>query len=496
MLGVIAFSWVNFGDVSLTVVVAAAFGAYMAMNVGANDVANNVGPAVGAKAMKMGTAIAIAAVFEAAGAVIAGGEVVGTVRSGIIDPVGISDAKEFIWLMMAALLAGALWLNLATALGAPVSTTHSIVGGVVGAGIAALGWEMINWPKMGQIASSWVISPLMGGLIAALFLYLIKHTITYRSDLVAASRRMVPILMGLMAFAFANFLAVKGLGQLVKVSAMMALAIGAGVGVATWLTSSWLLQGRIAAMNNDKEGVNSLFGWPLIFAAALLSFAHGSNDVANAIGPLAAITSTINSGGVSADAAVPAWVMWVGALGLAVGLALYGPKLIKTVGTEITDMDHMRAYSIVMAATITVSLASDLGLPISTTHTTIGAVFGVGFLREYLKSRYRRAIDEIEQHHQHSGAEAAQVEAFLHAFEAAPANEKTRMLKELKAQAKVGQSVISKQERKDLRKVHRKAIVTRKVMMRILAAWLITVPATAVLAAIIFFTIRGMLLPA
>ncbi|MCU0754325.1 MAG: inorganic phosphate transporter [Xanthomonadales bacterium] len=494
-LAVVAYTWMAHGHLSLTLVVAAAFGAYMAMNIGANDVANNVGPAVGAKAMSLTTAIAIAAVFEAAGAIIAGGEVVGTIRSGIIDPAGVTDPREFIWLMMGALLAAALWLNLATWLGAPVSTTHSIVGGVLGAGIAAAGWDVANWGTIGNIAASWVISPLFGGVLAAAFLYVIKRTITYQADLIVASKRMVPILLGLMGWAFATYLLTKGLDKLLKFGFATAMLAGLAVGVASWAWTSMRVRQRVASLPNDKEGVNALFGMPLIFAAALLSFAHGSNDVANAIGPLAAIHDTLLSSGISTRAAVPLWIMLIGALGLAIGLALYGPKLIRTVGTEITDMDLMRAYCIAMAAAITVIVASQLGLPISTTHVTIGAVFGVGFLREYLKSNYARILQEIEDHHRDHGSSAHEVDAFIKAFDAASREEKTRMLEELKQRGKAGQSEISKAERKSLRKVHRQQLVKRAVMLRVIAAWIITVPATALLAALVYFTLRGMLLP-
>jgi PiT family inorganic phosphate transporter len=494
--GVVTYTWMAHGHLSLSLVVAAAFGVYMAMNIGANDVANNVGPAVGARAMSLGTAIAIAAVFEAGGAIIAGGEVVGTIKSGIIDPSKITDPQVFIWLMMAALLAAALWLNLATALGAPVSTTHSIVGAVLGSGIAAAGWDLANWGTVGSIAASWVVSPVFGGVIAALFLYVVKRTITYQPDLMAASRRMVPLLLALMGWAFTTYLALKGLTQLIKVSFVQALLAGAVAAVLVYFYTSARVRQKSGVLSNDKDGVNKLFGMPLVFAAALLSFAHGSNDVANAIGPLAAIYDTLLTQGIHGKAAVPLWVMVVGAVGLSVGLALYGPKLIKTVGTEITDMDHMRAYSIAMAAAVTVIIASQLGLPISTTHVTIGAVFGVGFLREYLKANYQRTIAEIEAHHADSGAERHEVEAFLKAFEAASRNDKSRMLKELKQAGKRGEAAISKAERKSLRRVHRKDLVKRAIMMRVIAAWIITVPATALLSALIYFTIRGMMIPA
>ena len=190
-------------------VVSAVIGAYMAMNIGANDVANNVGPAVGSKSLTLAHAIIIAAIFEAAGALIAGGDVVTTIKKGIIDPALINDSDTFIWLMLAALLAGALWLNIATWIGVPVSTTHSIVGGVLGAGIAASGWGIANWTVMGKIAASWVISPVLGGLIAAAFLYLMKRTITYQSDMIAAAKKMLPILIAIMVWVFTTYLIIK-----------------------------------------------------------------------------------------------------------------------------------------------------------------------------------------------------------------------------------------------------------------------------------------------
>ena len=205
-------------DNTLIVVVAAIFGAYMALNIGANDVANNMGPAVGANALTMGGAIAIAAVFETAGALIAGGDVVSTISRGIIDPQTIGTDGIFVWAMMAALLSSALWVNLATRIGAPVSTTHSIVGGVMGAGIAAAGFGAVNWPTMATIAASWVISPVLGGLIAAAFLWFIKARIIYRDDKIAAARVWVPVLIGIMAGAFAAYLALKGLSRIIDVT--------------------------------------------------------------------------------------------------------------------------------------------------------------------------------------------------------------------------------------------------------------------------------------
>jgi PiT family inorganic phosphate transporter len=485
------------GQGSLILVVAAMIGGYMAMNIGANDVANNVGPAVGSKALTLAGALVIAAIFEAAGALIAGGEVVGTIRSGIIDAGKIDDPYTFIWVMMAALLAGALWLNIATAFGAPVSTTHSIVGAVLGAGIAASGFGVANWDTMGTIAASWVISPLMGGVIAAAFLYLIKRSITYQPDMTTAAARMVPLLVALMVWAFSSYLLLKGLNKIWKVDFPTALGIGLILAVLVHFAIRPLIAAHSRRIGNSKQDVNRLFTLPLIFAAALLSFAHGSNDVANAVGPVAAIVDVVTSGAgaVSDKAPIPLWVMMIGALGIALGLGLFGPRVIRTVGSEITELDQMRAYCIAMAATITVIIASQLGLPISSTHVAVGGVFGVGFLREYLKKNYSRMLGEIKMHHPED--DQAAIDAFMTRFSKASIEEKGTMLAELKQNAKqsLDPAHFSKMERKGLRKVYREELVKRSQLLRIVAAWLITVPASALMAALLFFMIRGMMLP-
>lgn len=474
----------------IMLVAAAMIGGYMAINIGANDVANNVGPAVGSRALTLTGAIIIAAIFEASGALIAGGDVVGTIKKDIIDPALITDTDTFIWLMLGALLAGAVWLNVATALGAPVSTTHSIVGGVLGAGIASGGMGIANWTKMGQIAASWVISPVMGGVIAAAFLYLIKRTITYQRDMASAAERMVPILISLMAWAFSTYLLMKGLNKIWKVDITYALLIGLGLAIAVYFVVRPAIQMAAKSTPGGKAGVNRLFTVPLIFAAALLSFAHGANDVANAVGPLAAVNEAVLRGAVAVKASIPLWVMLVGAIGIALGLALYGPKLIRTVGSEITELDQSRAFCIAMAAAITVIIASHLGLPVSSTHIAVGAVFGVGFLREFLKASHAKRIDVIRSHHH--GADEAVVEAYLQRFEEASVFEKGEMLQELKLNA--SKSTLTKSERKDLKKIYRTELVRRAALMKIVAAWLVTVPVSGVLAALFYFTLRGMML--
>lgn len=513
---VLAYSFATSGGVpnNMFLAIAAVFGGYMAMNIGANDVANNVGPAVGSKALTMGGAILIAMIFEAAGAFIAGGEVVSTIKGGIIDVSAFGeDTERFIWAMMAALLAAALWLNLATFAGAPVSTTHSIVGGVMGAGIAAAGFTIVDWATMGAIVSSWVISPVLGGVIAALFLLAIKKTIIFREDKLSASYRWVPVYVALMAWAFVTYLVIKGLSKVWpafiemlnilplvsfevtnKPTFTFAAVMGLIAGLIIFGLVKRSVRKRVPSLSNERASVNVLFTIPLIFAAALLSFSHGANDVANAIGPLAAINDAILQGGITTEAGIPVWVMAVGALGIAIGLGLYGPRLIRTVGGEITELDQMRAYSIAMAAALTVIIASQLGLPVSTTHIAIGGVFGVGFLREWLDES-NKLEREIDRDKQQLEGEKAQLYALQSELDALMAKEdKTvrdyqRVTELYKLIDKEKKTV--KKAKKALKKEKKTLFVKRDMIKKIITAWIITVPSAAVLAAIVFYTIRG-----
>lgn len=519
LAGILAYSFATSGGVpnNLFLAIAAVFGGYMAMNIGANDVANNVGPAVGSKALTMGGAIMIAMIFEAAGAFIAGGEVVSTIKGGIIDIKQFgTDTETFVWAMMAALLAAALWLNLATVAGAPVSTTHSIVGGVMGGGMAAAGFGIVDWGTMGAIVSSWIISPLMGGIIAASFLLAIKKTIIFRDDKIQASYRWVPIYVSVMAWAFSTYLVMKGLkqvwGQLIntlnglplvdlapqsKPSFFAAVLIGFLIGVLVFWIVKKSLASNLQHMKNDRASVNAQFTIPLIFAAALLSFAHGANDVANAIGPLAAINDAIMSGGITDKAGIPLWVMAVGALGIAIGLGLYGPRLIRTVGGEITELDQMRAYSIAMAAALTVIIASQLGLPVSTTHIAIGGVFGVGFLREWLdeSNKIERQIDREKAEIKDDKKMLNALRGELKKLEKKPSKtvDEYQRITELYRLIDEEESALKK-AKKVLKKEKKNLFVKRDMVKKIVTAWVVTVPAAATLSACIFFMIKGIML--
>lgn len=495
VVGVVIYTGTAFDHIEqlYLLIAAAVIGAYMAMNIGANDVANNVGPAVGSYALTLTGAIIIAAFFEAGGAIIAGGDVVSTVKKGIIDPADVDNPDVFIWVMMGALIGAALWLNAATWLGAPVSTTHSIVGGVMGAGIAAAGWDVVNWGSMGKIALSWVVSPVTGGVIAALFLYALKKTIFFKSEPVEADRKVVPFMIGLMTWAFTTYIALKGIKKLVKVDFLTATLVGLVAGLIVIIIVRPMINKAAPTLENNRDGVNRLFTVPLIISAALLSFAHGANDVANAVGPLAGVVDALTEGaGGNSKVSIPLWVMVIGALGISVGLALFGPKLIRTVGSEITELDRSRAFCIALAAAITVIIASQLGMPISSTHVALGAVFGVGFLREFLETRLGKVVEDVLNSHQ-GEKDFAVAEQVLMTFQNAPPEDKQRILDELK---KMGpEAVIDAAERKVLQKALKRQLVHRSSLFKIVSAWIITVPVSAFLAALFYFVLRGMMLP-
>ncbi len=493
---VFLWSYTSHGDVpnNTFLIIGAVFGAYMAMNIGANDVANNVGPAVGSKAMTLMWAIIIAAIFEALGAFIAGGDVVKTIKKGIIDPALITNPEIFIWAMTAALLSAALWLNFATSVGAPVSTTHSIVGGVMGAGIAAAGFSIVNWGTMGKIAASWVISPVLGGVIAASFLFFIKKKIMFKDDMVSAAKVFVPYLISLMTWAFSTYLILKGIKKLIKLDFFTAAGIGFVIAVIAFILVKPLVAKAADKIENTRIGVNSLFTIPLIFAAALLSFAHGANDVANAIGPLAAINDAVMSSEISKKVDIPFWVMAVGAIGIAVGLALYGPKLIKTVGSEITELDQVRAFAIAMAASITVIIASQLGLPVSSTHIAVGGVFGVGFLREYLDSSESKFISDTRKRFKKDKKILDGYEAELEKLESLEKKSKSDYIRIAELYKTIEDKVeLVKQEKKDFKSAKRVKYVKRDAVKKIISAWVITVPAAACLSAAVFFMIKGVM---
>lgn len=362
-------------------------GIYMAVNIWANDVANSVGPAVWSGALSLKWAIVIAAIFELAWAVIAGWEVVKTIKDWIIDIWVINDYTIFLFIMLAALFSAALWLNFATYFNAPVSTTHSIVGWVMWAWIAAMWVWIVAWDTMWKIVASWFISPLLWWIVAALFLFFIKHLILNRKDKIVQAKKWVPFFVAIMAWSFTSYILLKWLKNILKLDFVSASHIWLIVAFFTYFFLRAYISKISHRLSNDRKAIAKLFNIPLILSVILLSFAHWSNDVANAIGPLAAIYDSLVNSWVSWSVWIPFWIMLLWWTWLSFWLMLFGPKIIKAVWWEITELDQIRAFCIALSAAFTVILASQMWLPVSSTHIAIGWVFWVWFLREYLHKR-------------------------------------------------------------------------------------------------------------
>jgi len=376
----------TYGTVFL--VLAIVFGFYMTWGIGANDVANAMGTSVGSGAITVKQAIIVAAVFEFAGAFIAGGNVTATIRKGIVDPSAIVGQPEvLVFGMLAALLAAAVWLMIASARGWPVSTTHSIVGALVGFALAGIGLDAVQWGKIGQIAASWVVSPMLGGFLSYLLMVSIRRLILDTDHPFQAAKRWAPVYVFLVGFIISLVTLFKGLSHLdlhlsVDQSFVWATVFGLAVAAIGW----WLIRGVQVDSEADRDyhfaSVEKVFVPMMIFTACAMAFAHGSNDVANGIGPLAAIASIVKSGGeVAQKSDLPLWILVMGGAGIVIGLATLGYRVMQTIGTRITQLTPSRGFCATLAAAATVVLASRTGLPVSTTHIAVGAVIGVGLAR-------------------------------------------------------------------------------------------------------------------
>ncbi|MEH6557719.1 MAG: inorganic phosphate transporter [Oceanicoccus sp.] len=378
----------------ILLIMACAFGFFMAWGVGANDVANAMGTSVGSRALTIKQAILIAMVFEFAGAYLAGGEVTATIRKGILDPAYLSDSPELlVYGMMAALLAAGTWLLIASMMGWPVSTTHSIVGALVGFAAVGIGVDAVNWGKVGTIVASWVVSPVMAGTISFGLFMSVQKLILNTDKPFRNAKKYVPVYMFAVGFMIAMVTLLKGLKHLgVEIDLGFsskfanALPVAAVIGVVVALIGKIFLnriqEDFIPVSGSRFDNVEKVFAILMIFTACAMAFAHGSNDVANAVGPLAAIVSVIGSGGdIAAKSPLPAWVLLLGGAGIVLGLATYGFKVMATIGKKITELTPSRGFAAELAAATTVVLASATGLPISTTHTLVGAVLGVGLAR-------------------------------------------------------------------------------------------------------------------
>lgn len=374
---------------TILLVLACLFGFFMAWGVGANDVANAMGTSVGSRALTIKQAILIAMVFEFLGAYLAGGEVTETIRQGIIDPAAFEDTPELlVFGMMSALLAAGTWLLLASILGWPVSTTHSIVGAIIGFAAVGISPAAVDWGSVGNIAASWVVSPALAGVISYFLFRSVQHLILDTDNPFQNAKRYIPFYMFAVGFFIAMVTMLKGLKHVLKDAGISLtftqdMVIAVGIGIVVMLIGMWLLRNVKDDGNETSRfaSVERVFAVLMIFTACSMAFAHGSNDVANAVGPIAAIYSVVSSGAVSASSVMPSWILLLGAVGIVIGLATYGWKVIATIGKKITELTPSRGFAAELGASATVVLASGTGLPISTTHTLVGAILGVGLAR-------------------------------------------------------------------------------------------------------------------
>ena len=374
-------------QMTLYIALAAVFGLYMAWAIGANDVANAMATSTGAKAISFKQAVVIAAVFEFAGAVLAGGSVTSTIRSGIVDASLLAGTPELmIYGMLGSLLAAAVWLNLASKMGWPVSTTHSIIGAIVGFAAVGIGMDAVQWGKVGQIVMSWVVSPLVSGVIAFIIFRTVQVLILDRTDPIERARKYVPVYMLVAAFMVVMMTLTKGLKHVgLDLTTPQNLVIATVVSIIVAVAGKLIIDRIQVDPDADRKfrfaTVERIFGVLMVITACSMAFAHGSNDVANAVGPVSAVISVATTGMVEGKSAVSPWVLLLGGGGIVLGLATYGRKVMQTVGTQITALTPSRGFAAEMSAASTIVLASSTGLPISTTHTLVGAVLGVGMAR-------------------------------------------------------------------------------------------------------------------
>jgi PiT family inorganic phosphate transporter len=373
-------------DALIYIALAAVFGLFMAWGIGANDVANAMATSIGSRAITVKQAVIIAAIFEFSGAVLAGGEVTKTIRKGIIDTNSVADPEILIFGMLAALLAAGVWLLLASRRGWPVSTTHSIVGAIIGFAMVGIGMDSVQWGKVGSIAASWVASPLIAGLLSFLLFNSVQWLILSRPDPLVRAKRYVPVYIFLAVFMISLVTMFKGLkhvGLDISVAESYLIALGAGIVVAIVgkLYIKRIQPNRKAEKKFHYFTVERVFSVLMVVTACAMAFAHGSNDVANAIGPVAAVISIAQEGVITQEAPVSIWILLLGGLGIVIGLATFGRHVIATVGNKITHLTPSRGFAANLATATTIVIASGTGIPISTTHTLVGAVLGVGMAR-------------------------------------------------------------------------------------------------------------------
>ncbi|MEP3116272.1 inorganic phosphate transporter [Nisaea sp.] len=420
-------------------------GGYMALNIGANDVANSVGPLVGARALPLGAALLLAAIAGTAGALLAGEHVAGRIAFRIVDQEMVRDPAQFVTGMLAALLGAALWVNAANLFRAPISTTHAIIGGIVGVAVFAIGSDAIAWSEISLITFGWFLSPLLSAAAAVFILAFIKSELLEVQDKLRAARTWIPIMVAAMAALFTLYLIAKGLTNVWVPTTPVLVTTVLGAFIAALAISGPYIRRNSMGLANRGQAVRALFRVPLIAAGGFLAFSHGANDIANVAGPVTAILHVQKTSDVSLSPDIPTWVFILGALGLSCGLLFFSSGMVRVVATRITKINPIRAYAIAMATASTVTAASWIGLPVSTTQIAVGAIIGIGIYREF---RAQRTLEKrgVETSTENAGTENA-----------------------------------------GTGKKRKRRLIRRDDAIRILAVWAFTFPASGLISALLFW---------
>ena len=456
--GFIASLSVGEGAMSALILLAACACGYLALNIGANDVAKNMGSSFGSGALSFPGAIGVAIIFSSAGAFLAGDSVILTISLDIASPADFGSVPDFVFTMIAALTAAAVWLNIGSWLGFQVSTTHSITGALLGAAVTAAGANAVDWDVILQIVAGWIASPVIGGIMSAMFLAFVESVVFNQAEILGGARRWIPALNGIMVTGFILYLLVNGHEGGAKPNLFGVYLIGAGLFVGVVLMTRSFITRISTGMSNSRQEVNSLFKYPLILSAALLSFAHGANDIANAVGPLSAIIDASIAVDDGASYAIPAWVMIIGVSGICLGIALFATKLTRNAGKSLCSLDQSKAFCVCLATSITVLGACVMGLPVSSTYVAIGAILGICAYREIKDFQDARLIEQRQ-------TRAVEFRELVLGIDSP--------------------KPIPGPQRRGYRR-----LVRRSLLCKIMLVWIITLPATAAIASGLFLTLR------
>ncbi len=483
--GIVYWSTPGIGHWPLLLMASAVSAAYLALNIGANDAANHASIVVGAGVLSLGTALLIAGTGELAGAFLASDPVSERLRQGLFNKDEFGSGLQLALVLMSGLLAGALWLNLATYLRIPVSTTHSVIGGLLGAGVIAGGWSAPRWEQITNIATVWVIAPVISALIAGLALFLIEKSIIQKANLIGAARTWVPAMLTLLALLLADYFFSELAPQHWEVIQNPSIA-SLAIATTAFLIMQPIIHRTSQKLTNNRRGVNQLFGPPLILAAIFFAFAHGANDVANLAAPLTAIAHVATAGTSPASFSIPLWALALGGLGMCLGLLLYGHRVIRTVGNDLTELDRIRAFCIIISAAFIIAAASHFGFPVSTTHILVGSIFGVGLLREQLALIEQTTLVKIRKCFADKDVVAHQ--RFLARLRGATVQRKQEMLNSLYQDCRAVE--LNKAELKNIRKQFKRHLIRRSLARRIILFWVLTLPVSAIGGSVIYLLIK------